>query len=306
MEYKIMTREELEYMMIDLHVICLMKDEEIKTLKESINDLNNELEKIINENEQLRKDNNEAVLSLAKEKAELKDLLVDREKQIKNWKKYYRILHAIKTEQVKENEQLKNQIDELIYENSELGKFNIHMYVREQEKLMRENEQLKKQIDDLSDTCSEQLETIAMLQKTKNKQAETIRNHEARILIKDTHLENLEKHNKRLKYDCEQLHKIIEEKRVKIVDYINEKELLEKDLDIQINTIKQLDKRLEIVKKDNRAYELKIKELEQKILDEQLDRVVECTKCKTNPPCECDTESKPKFDDSVDCRPRKQ
>ena len=192
MEYKIMTREELEYMMMDLHVICLMKDEEIKTLK----DKNEMLE---DRKEYLRKKYNESVLLLEKEK-----------------------------------EQLKKQIDELIYENSELGKFNIHMYVQEREKLMRENEQLRRQIDDLSDTCSEQLETIAMLQKTKNKQAETIKN-------KDT---------------------------------------MTKDLDIFISTIKQLDKKL--------------------------DRVVECTKCKTNPPCECDTESKPKFDDSVDCRPRKQ
>lgn len=192
MEYKIMTREELEYMMMDLHVICLMKDEEIKTLK----DKNEMLE---DRKEYLRKKYNESVLSLEKE-----------------------------------NKQLKKQIDELVYENSELGKFNIHMYMREREKLMRENEQLKKQIDDLSDTCSEQLETIAMLQKTKNKQAETIKN-------KDT---------------------------------------MTKDLDIFISTIKQLDKKL--------------------------DRVVECTKCKINPPCECDTESKPKFDDSVDCRPRKQ
>lgn len=218
MEYKIMTREELEYMMIDLHVICLMKDEEIKTLK----DKNEMLE---DRKEYLRKKYNESVLLLEKEK-----------------------------------EQLKKQIDELIYENSELGKFNIHMYVREQEKLMRENEQLRRQINDLSDTCSEQLETIATLQKTKNKQAETIKN-------KDT---------------------------------------MTKDLDILISTIKQLDKKLEIVMKDNKAYELRIEELEQKILDEQLDRVVERTKCKTNPPCECDTESKPKFDDSVDCRPRKQ
>lgn len=227
MEYKIMTREELEYMMIDLHVICLMKDEEIKTLK----DKNEMLE---DRKEYLRKKYDESVSSLEKEVTELKELLVDREKQIKNWKKYYRILHAIKTEQVKENKQLKKQIDELVYENSELGKFDIHMYVQEREKLMSENEQLRRQIDDLSDTCSEQLETIAMLQKTKNKQAETI----------------------------------------------NNKDTMTKDLDIFISTIKQLDKKL--------------------------DRVVECTKCKTNPPCECDTESKPKFDDSVDCRPRKQ
>lgn len=218
MEYKIMTREELEYMMMDLHVICLMKDEEIKTLK----DKNEMLE---DRKEYLRKKYNESVLSLEKE-----------------------------------NKQLKKQIDELVYENSELGKFNIHMYVQEREKLMSENEQLKRQIDDLSDTCSEQLETIAMLQKTKNKQAETIKN-------KDT---------------------------------------MTKDLDIFISTIKQLDKKLEIVMKDNKAYELRIEELEQKILDEQLDRVVECTKCKTNPPVMDDTESKPKFDDSVDCRPRKQ
>ena len=300
MEYKIMTREELEYMMMDLHVICLMKDEEIKTLKD-------ENEMLKDRNEYLRTKNNQAVIEQGKEKAELKDLLVDREKQIKNWKKYYRILHAIKTEQVKENNQLKKQIDELVYENSELGKFNIHMYMREREKLMRENEQLKKQIDDLSDTCSEQLETIAILQKANT-------NNEARILIKDTRLENLEECNKKLKYDCEQLHKIIEEKRVKIVDYINEKELLEKDLDIQINTIKQLDKKLEIVKKDNRAYELKIEELEQKIFDDQLNKVAECARCGhlgydtciPNPPVMDNTESKPKFDDSVDCRPRKQ
>lgn len=184
MEYKIMTREELEYMMIDLHVICLMKDEEIKTLK----DKNEMLE---DRKEYLRKKYNESVLSLEKEVTELKELLVDREKQIRNWKHYYRILHAIKTEQVKENKQLKKQIDELVYENSELGKFNIHMYVREQEKLMRENEQLRRQIDDLSDTCSEQLETIAMLQKANNNQERTIKNQEARILIKDTQLENL-------------------------------------------------------------------------------------------------------------------
>lgn len=149
MEYKIMTREELEYMMIDLHVICLMKDEEIKTLK----DKNEMLE---DRKEYLRKKYNESVLLLEKEK-----------------------------------EQLKKQIDELIYENSELGKFNIHMYVREQEKLMRENEQLRRQIDDLSDTCSEQLETIATLQKANNNQERTIKNQEARILIKDTQLENL-------------------------------------------------------------------------------------------------------------------
>lgn len=218
MEYKIMTREELEYMMMDLHVICLMKDEEIKTLK----DKNEMLE---DRKEYLRKKYNESVVSLEKE-----------------------------------NKQLKKQIDELVYENSELGKFNIHMYMREREKLMRENEQLRRQIEDLSDTCSEQLETIAMLQKTKNKQAETIKN-------KDT---------------------------------------MTKDLDILISTIKQLDKKLEIVMKDNKAYELRIEELEQKILDEQLDRVVECTKYKTNPSVMDDTESKPKFDDSVDCRPRKQ
>lgn len=229
MEYKIMTREELEYMMMDLHVICLMKDEEIKTLKD-------ENEMLKDRNEYLRMKNNQAVIEQGKEKSELKDLLVDREKQIKNWKHYYRILHAIKTEQVKENNQL------------------------------------KKQIDDLSDTCSEQLETIATLQKANT-------NNEARILIKDTRLENLEECNKKLKYDCEQLHKIIEEKRVKIVDYINEKELLEKDLDIQINTIKQLDKKLQTCLKQNTSYELKINELENKILDEQLNKVRECARC---------------------------
>ena len=308
MEIKFMTREDLEYMMIDLHVICLMKDEEIKTLKETNEKFINDRQKLMRENEQLRKDNNEAVLSLAKEKARLKDLLVDRDKQIKNWINYYKILHEIKNEQVKENKQLKKQIDELVCENSKLGEYNIHMYVRECEKLMRENEQLRRQIDDLSDTCSEQLETIATLQKTKNKQAETIKNKDATIEEINGIRYNLEDELSIAKYDLGNL-------KIKLKTTQEEKTTMAKDLDIFIDTIKQLDKKLQVAMKDNKAYESRIKKLEQKIFDEQLDRVGECAKCshsgcatcKTNPPCECDTESKPMFeDDSCDCRPRKQ
>lgn len=243
MEYKFMTREELEYMMMDLHVICLMKDEEIKTLKESINDLNNELEKIINENEQLRKDNNEAVLSLAKEKAELKDLLVDKEKQIRHWRHYYTILFKqSKTEQVKENEQLKKQIDELTYENSELGKFNIHMYMQEREKLMKENRHLKKQIDEL-------------------------------ISIRY----DLEDELSLIKYDFDNLN-------ISLKKAIDEKMAMIEEIKIYIDTIKKL----EAVEKNNPP-------------------VMDDTDCDSSElPYRADTESKPKFDDSVDCRPRKQ
>lgn len=305
MEYKIMTREELEYMMMDLHVICLMKDAEIERLKD-------ENEMLRDRNEYLRTKNNQAVIEQGKEKAELKDLLVDREKQIENWKKYYRILHAIKTEQVKENKQLKKQIDELTYENSELGKFNIHMYVREHEKLMKENKHLKKQIDELisirydledelssikydfdnlskekaellgkieslkgqldreieridelSDQCSEQLETIATLQKANNNQERIIKNQEARILMKDTRLEDL---------------------NISLKKAIDEKMAMIGEIKIYIDTIKKL----EAVEKNNPP-------------------VMDDTDCDSSElPYRADTESRPKFDDSVDCRPRKQ
>lgn len=235
MEYKIMTREELEYMIMDLHVICLMKDEEIKTLKD-------ENEMLKDRNEYLRMKNNQAVIEQGKEKAELKDLLVDREKQIKNWKKYYRILHAIKTEQVKENKQLKKQIDELTYENSELGKFNIHMYMREHEKLMKENEHLKKQIDEL-------------------------------ISIRY----DLEDELSSIKYDFDNLN-------ISLKKAIDEKMAMIEEIKIYIDTIKKL----EAVEKNNPP-------------------VMDDTDCDSSElPYRADTESRPKFDDSVDCRPRKQ
>ena len=335
-ENKLMTREELEYMMMDLHVICLMKDEEIKTLKESINNLNNELEKLMNENEQLRKDNNEAVLSLAKEKVRLKDLLVDKDKQIKNWINYYKILHEIKNEQVKENKQLKKQIDELVYENSKLGEFNIHMYVREQDKLMRENEQLRrdnneevltlakekarlkdlliekdKQIKNWSQSygelCNineEQTKEIFRLREANNNQEKIIKKQENTIdeIVEARY--NIEDELSMVKYDLDNL-------KIKLKKTKEEKISMAKYLDIYISAINQLDKKLEVAMKDKMSYRLRIDELENKMSD----RVGECAKCshsgcatcKTNPPCECDTESKSMVDDcSVDCRPRKQ
>lgn len=199
MEYKIMTREELEYMMMDLHVICLMKDEEIKTLKD-------ENEMLKDRNECLRTQYNRAVVSQRTEKAELLGKI----------------------------ESLKRQLDREI-----------------------------ERIDELSDQCSEQLETIATLQKANNNQERTIKNQEARILIKDTHLENL---------------------KISLQKAIDEKMAMIEEIKIYIDTIKKL----EAVEKNNPS-------------------VMDDTDCDSSElPYRADTESKPKFDDSVDCRPRKQ
>lgn len=199
MEYKIMTREELEYMMMDLHVICLMKDAEIERLKD-------ENEMLKDRNECLRTQYNRAVVSQRTEKAELLGKI----------------------------ESLKRQLDREI-----------------------------ERIDELSDQCSEQLETIATLQKANNNQERTIRNQEARILMKDTRLENL---------------------NISLKKAIDEKMAMIEEIKIYIDTIKKL----EAVEKNNPP-------------------VMDDTDCDSSElPYRADTESRPKFDDSVDCSPRKQ
>lgn len=199
MEYKIMTREELEYMMMDLHVICLMKDAEIERL-------NDENKMLRDRNECLRTQYNRAVVSQRTEKAELLGKI----------------------------ESLKRQLDREI-----------------------------ERIDELSDQCSEQLETIATLQKANNNQERTIKNQEARILIKNTNLENL---------------------KISLKKAIDEKMAMIEEIKIYIDTIKKL----EAVEKNNPP-------------------VMDDTDCDSSElPYRADTESRPKFDDSVDCRPRKQ